>query len=112
MWPCGYRLGCREKRKQVARRTHRRGSAAVGEEAVADDFRLLLEPVTLERPAVLELIGVAAERMAHQRQIEAPSLLRLPHMGHFMDEQALPVKRLFREVVGPQIGMRMEMNIA
>ena len=32
---------------------------------------LLLEPVALERPAVLEGVGVTAERVAHQRQIEA-----------------------------------------
>ena len=73
---------------------------------MADDFGLLLEPVALERPARTKIIGVAAERMAHQRQVEAAARLRLPDVGHFVDEQALPRERLFREIVGPQVAMR------
>ena len=61
---------------------------------MADDFRLLLKAVVLERPAGLQAVAVAAERMAHQRQVEAPALLRLPDVGHFVNEQALPMERL------------------
>ncbi len=39
--------------------------AAVGEEAVADDLRLLLEPVALEWTAGHEVVAVMAERVAH-----------------------------------------------
>ena len=45
------------------------------------------------------LIGVAAKGMAHQRQIEAPVALRLPDMGHFVDEQALQRQRRGGEIV-------------
>ena len=51
------------------------------EKHVADDFRLLLEAVAIERLSWLELVGVAAEGMAHQQQIEAALGLRLPNMG-------------------------------
>ena len=63
--------------------------AAVGQETVADEFGLLLEPVAVEAPALRHGVGIAAERVAHQRQIEAPVALRLPDVGHFVDEQPL-----------------------
>ena len=71
--------------------------AAVREEAVADDFRLLLKAIVARRPPRLQLIAVAAERVPHQRKIEAPALLRLPDMRELVDEEALPVERLRAE---------------
>ena len=56
---------------------------------MADDFGLLLKAVALERPVRAQVIAIAAEGVAHQRQVEAAALLRLPDMGHFMDEKAL-----------------------
>ena len=79
---------------------------------MADDFRLLLKAVTMERPAVLELVSVAAEGVAHERQIEAPARLRLPDVGQLMDEKALPMQRLAGEILRPEVRMRMEMNVA
>ena len=79
---------------------------------MADDFRLLLKAVTMERPAVLELVSVAAEGVAHERQIEAPARLRLPDVGQLMDEKALPMQRLAGEILRPEVRWRMEMNVA
>ena len=45
----------------------RYGMAAIVKEAVADEFGLLLEPVTVEATCVFHSISIAAERMAHQR---------------------------------------------
>ena len=69
---------------------------------MADDFGLLLEAVAVERLALLERVGIAAERVAHQRQVEAAACLGLPDMGHFVDKQALAAERLGGEIVGPQ----------
>lgn len=88
------------------------GSAPVGEEAVPDDLGLLFKAIVFEPATVFEPVGISAERMSHQRQIEASARLRLPHMSQLVDEESLSVERLFREIVGPQVGMRMEMHIA
>ena len=74
---------------RAAEHRRRPETAVVGEEAVRDDLRLLLEAVAVERLSRLQLIGVAAEGVAHQRQIEAPLCLRLPDVGHLVDEEAL-----------------------
>src|SRR5207248_6831359 len=63
---------CSSERKQLSWRHDRQANAAIGEEAMADDFRLLFETVMREWLPRLQLIAIAAERMAHQRQIEAP----------------------------------------
>ena len=39
--------------------------------------------------ACFQSIRVAAERVPHQREIEATALLRLPNMGQLVDEEAL-----------------------
>src|SRR4051812_43875399 len=75
--------------EQFTRRCARYPTAAIGEEAMRDDLRLLLESVVRERLSGRQLISVAAERMPHQRQIEAALRLRLPDVRHFMDEEAL-----------------------
>src|SRR5437763_9115897 len=49
--------------KQLAR--WHLGAAAIGEKAMPDDFRLLLDPIASERFPPLELITVPAERMPH-----------------------------------------------
>ena len=97
-----YRRGTQAKGNSEPRRRAGNATAALGEEDVADDLRLLLEPVAVERPAVPKRIGVAAERVAHQRQIEAAAGLGLPDMGHFVDEQPLAVQRLGREILRPR----------
>src|SRR4051794_8745321 len=73
--------------------------AAVGEESVADDLGLLLEAVAAERLALDQPVPVAGEGVPHQRQVEAAALLRLPDMGHLVDEEALSPQRLAREII-------------
>src|SRR5438270_700005 len=76
------------ERQQIARRDDWRVGPAIGEKAVADDLRLLLDPISRERLARLQPIAVAAEGVAHQEKIEAALRLRLPDVGHFVDEEA------------------------
>ena len=65
-----------------------------GEEDVPDNLRLLLETVPIERSPRHQVVAVAAERVAHQRQIETAAFLRLPDVGHFVDEESLAAERL------------------
>src|SRR5512147_861740 len=76
------------KRQDFARRTDGQRAPMVGKKAVADDFGLLLKAIVLEPPSGLEVVAVSAERMAHERKVETPALLSLPHVGQFMDEEA------------------------
>ena len=62
------------------------------QEAVPNDFRLLFQPVTVERATRNDVIAISAEWVAHQRQIPFAALLRLPHMRHFMDEMPLKME--------------------
>ena len=78
---------------------------------MADDFGLLLKAIVLEAPSGLQGVTVAAEGVPHQRQVEAAALLRLPDMGQLMDEKALPMQRLAAEIVGPMVGLGMEMDV-
>ena len=71
----------RKRRRSTARRYE---MAAIGEEAVPDQFGLLLEPIAIETPTVLDVIGIAAKRVAHEGQIEATVTLRLPDMSQPM----------------------------
>jgi len=61
----------------------------LGEEGMANDFRLLLKTVAVECAARYEVVRVAAERMPHHRQVEATLGLALPDMGQFVDQKAL-----------------------
>lgn len=79
---------------------------------MADHLRLLLKAVPAEGAAFDEFVVVAAEGVPHQRQIEAAAGLRLPYMGHFMDEQPLEREALFREIIRPQRAIVMKVNIA
>ena len=81
-------------------------------EDVADDFGLLLQPVSFERFSGHERISILAEGMAHQRQIESAAPLALPDMREFVDEKSLPPQRLGREIFRPQIAVRMEVDVA
>ena len=78
---------------------------------MANDFGLLLKAIVLEAPTGLEGIAVAAEGVPHQGQIEAAALLGLPDMGELVDEKALPMQRFTAEILGPQVGMGMEMDV-
>ena len=70
---------------------------------MADDFGLLLEAVSVEWPAFDQAVAVAAEGVPHQRQVEAPTLLRLPDMSKLVDEKTLAMQRLAAEILGPEI---------
>lgn len=100
------------KRQNFPWRADRRSPSAVGEKPVTDDFRLLLKAVVLEASARLDLISVAAERVPHQRQIESPAFLRLPDMGQLVDEETLPMERLARKIVRPEVRVRVEVDVA
>ena len=79
---------------------------------MAHQFGLLFKPIAVEGAAFPELIGVAAEGMPHQDEVEAPARLGLPDMGHLMDEQALQRQPFFRKIFRPEVGIGMEVNIA
>jgi len=78
---------------------------------MADDFRLLFKTIVLEPPALDQRISVAAEWMAHERQVKASALLRLPHMGEFVDEDPLLVQGLTGEIFRPEVRMGVEMDV-
>jgi hypothetical protein len=77
---------------------------------VADDFGLLLQPVTSERPAGFERIAVPAERVATQDQVDAR--LFLPDMRHFMDEQALVIDMALAKIAAIQIALGVKPELA
>ena len=77
---------------------------------MAHDFRLLFEAIILEPTSFDQRIVITAEWMPHEREVEPPTLLGLPHVRQFMDEQALPMQRLFREILRPKIRMGVEMD--
>src|SRR5205814_9865930 len=89
------------ERQQLARRYYGHRRAMFGQETMADNFRLLLQSVARERLAGFQHVAVAAEWMAHQRQIEAAALLRLPNVGQLVDEETLAAKRLGRRIIRP-----------
>ena len=74
------------KRENFPRRADGQRTAMVGEESVADDFGLLFKAIVLEPPPGLQVITVSAEGMAHERKVESPALLRLPHVGELVHE--------------------------
>lgn len=100
------------KREQVARGTLGDCAAAIGEEPVSDDFGLLLEPVPIEGFSGSELILITAERMSHQGQVEAALALGLPDVRHFVNEEALAAERLFREIIGPDVALGVEIDVS
>src|SRR4030095_4072378 len=86
--------------------------AAVGKEAMAHHFSLLLEAIAIEWTPFDRLVGIAAERGAHQHQGDGAPYLSLPDMGHFVDEQALQRQSLGREIFRPELALRMEVDVA
>ena len=70
---------------------------------MANDFGLLFKAIVLEPASGLQVIAVSAEGVPHERQIEAPSLLRLPDMGELVDEKTLAMQRLAAEILGPEV---------
>lgn len=77
-----------------------------------DKLGLLLKPVSIERSPVLQPIGISAKRMAHHYQVEASACLRLPDVGHFVNEQALQRKSLFGKIIRPQRTFGVEVDVA
>jgi hypothetical protein len=84
----------------------------VGEESVPNDFGLLFKTIVLEPSAGLESIAISAEWVAHQRKVEATAFLGLPHMCQLVHEKTLQVQRFLAEIRRPQVGMRVEMDVA
>jgi hypothetical protein len=72
------------------RRCIREERAVAQQKGVADDLRLLLQPVSGQRAAGDERIIVARPRHAAQRQEDA--VLILPDMHHLVDEEALQIE--------------------
>src|SRR3546814_18837697 len=71
---------------------------------------LLLDPVARQRPAGMERIAVAAERMPRDRQEDA--LLVLPDVRHLVDEQPLVGQRRIGEIVAIERASGVEMDAA
>src|SRR5215212_4471933 len=69
------------ERQQLRRRHEREACTPACQKCVRDDLGLLFQAVALERLSGLQLIGIAAEGVPHERQIQAPALLRLPYVG-------------------------------
>ena len=77
---------------------------------MADNFRLLFNAIASEGLASPDRVGIAAEGVAHEREIEAAALLSLPHMGHLVNEETLAQQRLAREIFGPSAGRGVEID--
>ena len=75
-----------------------------------DDLGLLLQPILLEAPPGADHVIVAAEGMALEKQVRTPPFLRLPNVGHLMDEQ-VDVGLALREVFGPEIAAGVEVQV-
>ena len=86
--------------------------APCGEKGVGDEFGLLLDAIGGEMPHRIEAVRIAAERVAHQQQIEAAALLALPYMHEFVDEERLQGERRGAEIVAVVGACRMKMNMA
>src|SRR3546814_20120056 len=78
------------------------------QEGVANDLRLLLQPVAAERFARHDVVSIAAEGMAHQRQIPTAAPLRMPYMGHLMDEMSLDGQRDVATIGAETADFRLE----
>jgi len=79
---------------------------------MAHHFRLLFEAVAVEPAAVDHAIAISAEGVPHQREIEAAAGLRLPDMGHFVDEEALQGQAFLREIFRPEGAVGVEMDVS
>src|SRR6476659_2305971 len=95
-----------------ARRALSDRRSVLAQEDVADDLGLLFEAVSVERLFRFDLIGIAAERMPHEEQVEASFRLRLPDVRHLVHEEALAAERFPGEIVGPGSAVRMEIDVA
>lgn len=56
---------------------------------MADDFRLLFDTITVERPSRSYAVTVPAPWVPPKRQIETSIALRLPYMRHLVQEKSL-----------------------
>src|SRR5688500_12644863 len=89
----------------------RQSDAAPQQEGVTYDLGLLLYPVPIERPAGLEAVVVTAPRVAVQQQVPVSLHLRLPDVGHLMDEETLPQRMRRGEVVTIGLSQRVEVQV-
>src|SRR4029079_12742039 len=87
-------------------------SPAAQQKGVADDLGLLLDAIARQRPAGLEAVVVAAQRMAVEQQVPFAAPLGLPDVSHLMDEQAGPRGRNSGEVVTISLAKRMKMQVS
>lgn len=85
--------------------------AAPQQKRVPNNFSLLFNSITLQRPARLDCIVIAAEGMAAEQQVPFPALLGLPDMCHLMDEQPLAGHGRTGKVVAINVttGVKMQM---
>ena len=90
----------------------RKAGSMFRQEDVGDDLRLLFQAIAVEGFFRLDLVRITAERVAHERQVEAASRLGLPHMCHLVNEEALAAERLSREIVRPDSSIGMEVDVA
>ena len=91
----------------AARRTPRSAR-----KAMADDLRLLLQPVAVERPARHQLIGIAAEGVAHQRQIKRPRVCVCQTWVISWMSRPCSASGAAREIVRPARVGGVEMDVA
>lgn len=77
-WQNAFKLG---KRRCTAKSV-----STAQQKRVADDFRLLLDPIAFQWQAWADRIVITAERVPHQHKPVPAALLGLPDMRHFMDE--------------------------
>ena len=77
---------------------------------MADDFALLFNAITPQRPTRFERIAIPAKRVAAQDQVDARLLL--PDMRHFMDEQPLLIDVAITEIAAIKIALWVKPDVA
>src|SRR5262249_42621038 len=85
---------------------------AAQQEDMPDDLRLLLDAIAVERLAGFESVAGTAEGMAHQQQVAASAGLRLPDMGHLMQEQGLQTGPFGAVILAPQPAFGVGVDVA
>lgn len=78
---------------------------------MANDLSLLLDPIVLQGAARPEAVIVTAKWVTMQRQVPSAVDLRLPHMGHFVNEKPLKANGCTAEILAIPRRLRVEMNV-
>lgn len=76
-----------------------------------DNLGLLLDPVLLQPPVGLENIIIAPRKGADQWQIPPAMVLRLPDVGHLVNEVALEIERSGGEIIAVIGRLRVEVQV-